>query len=66
MRDITKILLKSIGGGKTVKSTLSAPKTAISIACGRTLLWMFFLLCATITVSCSDDDDSEPSAYDRY
>lgn len=64
MRDITKILQKSIGGGKTVKTTLSAPKTAISIACGRTLLWMFFLLCATITVSCSDDD-SEPSAYDR-
>ena len=54
------------GGGKTVISTLSAPKTAISIACGRTLLWMFFLLCATLTtVSCSDDD-SEPSAYDRY
>ena len=65
MRDITKILQKSIGGGKTIISTLSAPKTAISIACGRTLLWMFFLFCATLTtVSCSDDD-SEPSAYDR-
>ena len=49
-----------------VKSTLSTPKNAISIACGRTLLWMFFLLCATLTtVSCSDDY-SEPSAYDRY
>ena len=66
MRDITKILLKSIGGGKMVKSTLSAPKTAISIGCGRTLLWMFFLLCATLTTVSYSDDDSEPSAYDRY
>ena len=60
MRHITYILQNRIGGGKSLNSDFSTPKTATAITCGRTVLWMFFLLCAMFTtVSCSDGDAAE-------
>ena len=67
MRHITYILQNRIGGGKSLNSDFSTPKTATAITCGRTVLWMFFLLCAMFTtVSCSDGDaaDDALSAID--
>lgn len=60
MRHIAHLLKNRIGGGKPLNSDYSAPKTATAITCGRTVLWMFFLLCAMFaTVSCSDGDAAD-------